>query len=141
MNYATHKMKLFSLACLGLVLLFSSLPASAGEYGAWQAFPHFDGLEFRVRKASYNEAVKKWEWHVLFRNNYKKTIHFACELAEDGAKNVPVSARLSLKAGETGTRFGDNASNWKLLKSSERIEVFIGKVRFGDDDSGPYVKP
>ena len=134
------KYKWIYLIGLGLAFLFGTINNTSAQspYGQWQACHTFTGLDFRARKCEFNSDAKKWEWHVEFRNRYEKTINFSFKLDENGTTCSRLTDRTTLKAGEEGKNMGDNGTTWKLLISGDRIEVFIGDVRFGNDDTGPY---
>jgi hypothetical protein len=125
------------LLLLGLLLAFN-FNLLAGDYGDWKPFGSLPQLDYRVRRVEYNTDAKKYEWHVLFRNRYGKTIHFDFCLNETGVTTGGSLERTSLRSGSEGKSAVSPGGGWFLLKTDSRPEVCIRNVRFGDDDSGPY---
>ncbi|MGH9903421.1 MAG: hypothetical protein ACRD68_16565 [Pyrinomonadaceae bacterium] len=111
--------------------------AAAGEYGAWRSTGNWSGLDFRVRCVSYNEYARRSEWQAEFRNRYRQKINFSFELTDQGAHNPRLTHRTSVRSGDTDW-------TWKLLYTpcgGNTISVWVGQVRFGEDDTGPYARP
>ena len=135
-------MKIPSITSLiALIVLFFSGVVMAGDYGAWQPYRDWPGLDYRVRRTDIKTGDNKYEWDVQFRNRYQEMINFGFHLDEDGATKARLTNRTTLKTGQGAKTMGDSGTTWALLHSTTHIEVFVGEVRFGKDDSGPYAKP
>lgn len=108
-----------------------------GAYGQWQAVSQWPGLDFRVSNEGFNKFAGQYEWDVEFRNRYTQRIHFSFALAEPNATgNVSLKFRESLNPGEA-----DFIGAFEFLNSSSGATVWVGEVRFGKDDIGPYASP
>lgn len=59
-------------------MIYSTSLLAQTNWGTWQQTDCLKGLDFRVRRAEYNEYAKKYKWYVEFRNRYYDNIHFNC---------------------------------------------------------------
>jgi hypothetical protein len=117
-----------------IVFLFVSLTNSKStinsEWGEWKTTSCFRGLDFCVRKASYNEYAKKYEWWVKFRNRYHENVSFNCVLKESHVNTAKGTDRVTVKSGSEG------GNTWFLVADGNAVNLFIGELRFGNDDWG-----
>ena len=101
------------------------------SYGPWNKTSCYRGIDYCVKRASYNDVAKKYEWWVKFRNNYQTTVSFSFIAKESNVRSAETSSRLTVRSGEDG-------SNWFLLADANSIRVFVDRLRFGDDNGGKY---
>jgi len=111
-------------------------PNRFGPWGLWKTTGCYRGLDFRVRRTqedSFNG--EKYEWEVQFRNRYADVINFNFKITYPGDDSEP-GGRMSLDANNTS-----NGEDWGLVEASERCQISVAKVRFGEDDGAkPYVE-
>ncbi|RZL47931.1 MAG: hypothetical protein EOP00_10570 [Pedobacter sp.] len=114
-----------------LFILLSTTSASAqSEYGPWRTTSCFKGLDYCVKRGPYNESARKYEWWVKFRNRYSENVAFNCVLKESYVGSAKGTDRVNVRANSEG------GSSWFLLGEANSVNVFIGELRFGNDDWG-----
>lgn len=124
--------KLTLLSAFGLMVTLTSFTNStpSGDWGPWTSMSCFKGLDFSVKKASYNEYAKKYEWWVKFRNRYNTNASFNCVLKESYVSSAKGTDRVTVRANSEG------GSTWFLIAEANYARVFVDKLRFGNDDWG-----
>jgi len=112
---------------------FTKSPSKSqrGDWGEWANDDCFKGIDYRVKKGSYNSYSNKWDWYVQFRNRYNNSISFSYSISEPGTMTDP-DHRQHVSSGSIGETIGS-------IFNAGRCHVRIGRLRFGDDDSGSYV--
>ena len=111
------------------------------DWTTWKSCFGWDGLDFRVKCEYYDQSAQKYFWGFEFRNRYKETIHFGFRVTTvyNTADHI-LDQRVTL----------DPEQPWppmtpKLFPlgpgDAEKIGIYVGDVRFGPSDSGPYVQP
>lgn len=121
-------LSILTVSFFALSLMGFKEPA-VSDYGAWKSVSCFRGLDFCVKKASYNEYAKKYEWWVKFRNRYQETVSFDFTAKESYVNTAKTTDRISVRPG------GENGS-WFLLAEESSVNVFVDHLRFGQDDWG-----
>jgi hypothetical protein len=124
----------FSLIVLTLIISSFKAPLQS-SYGPWRTTSCFRGLDYCVKRASYNEYAKKYEWRVKFRNRYNENVSFNCVLKESSVSSAKGTERVTVKANSEG------GSSWFLVADANSVNVFIGELRFGQDDWGTKYAP
>jgi hypothetical protein len=120
---------LFAFGILSFVL--TSFKSSIfTDYGPWKTTSCFKGLDYCVKRASYNEYSKKYEWWVKFRNRYNEKVTFNCVLKESNVYSANGNNRLDVEANSEGGEM------WFLVADANAVKVFIDKLRFGNEDWG-----
>ncbi|UAY52639.1 hypothetical protein [Ferruginibacter albus] len=104
------------------------------EYGQWRTTSCFKGIDFCVKKASYNESARKYEWWVKFRNRYTQTISFDFTAKESYVTSANTTDRVTIKPGDEG-------GSWFLVADANSVKVFVDHLRFGNDDWGTAYAP
>lgn len=119
-----------------LTLMISSFKSPfQPSYGPWRTTSCFKGIDFCVKRASYNESVRKYEWWVKFRNRYQEDVAFNCALKESNIFSAKGTERITVRASS------ESGGTWFLIADANSVNVFIDALRFGDDVWGtPYVK-
>lgn len=131
-----NKIKIMKRVTVFIVLgfLFTSLSSfhlsNFSDYGPWTTTSCFKGLDFCVKKASYNEYARKYEWWVKFRNRYSGDVSFNCALKESYVNSAKTTDRVTVRASSEG------GSIWFLVADANSVKVFIDDLRFGNDDWG-----
>lgn len=111
-------------------LLFSSYAPphwQSSSFGPWSTSNCYTGIDFCVKRASYSQYTKQYEWVVKFRSRYYAQCNFSFEIKESYVNNVSrYTNRLQLKNGEEYTTY-------KWLGEANNVSIFISEVRFGED--------
>jgi hypothetical protein len=128
-----------NILMIGLAILATALSAEAEQrWDEWRTTHAWPGLEYRVRRTwAHPNQNGKYLWDVEFRNNYSERINFSFDFTEPNTD--PSTVRLSW--GRMQLNPGRVDGSWKLLTSTDQISVWAGKVRFGNDEPGPYASP
>lgn len=106
-----------------------------GSTTAWFAFGKLPGLDYRMM-ADQNIYTSTRTHYVQFRNRYYENIHFSYNV-RGGSAPANVAYRIHIAAGG-GT--SDMGEGFFQAVDCQPLYVLIGQVRFGADDSGPYVQ-
>jgi hypothetical protein len=102
---------------------------SQNEFGAWKTTSCFKGLDFCVRRSSYNEYANKYEWHVKFRNRYVQNITFNCVATASNVSTARTTDRITVRPGQ-------ESMVWFLIPDANSVNVFVDAARFGSDEWG-----
>ena len=129
--------KTTSILAIGLLftLLTSFKPSYLADYGSWRTTSCFKGLDYCVKRGSYNEYSKNYEWWVKFRNRYTQNVAFNCILKESRVSSAKTTDRVNVSANSEG------GSSWFLVADANSVNVFIDELRFGNDDWGTKYAP
>lgn len=114
---------------------FTSSSQSQSGFGPWRTTTCFKGLDYSVKRASYNESAKKYEWWVRFRNRYKVNASFDCVLKESTVISAKCTDRVTVRANSEG------GGIWFLVADANAVKVFVDALRFGKDDWGTRYEP
>lgn len=121
---------ILSLTIITLMISSFKSPMQS-SYGPWKTTSCFKGLDYCVKRASYNEYNGKYEWLVKFRNRYQEKVNFSFTAKESSVSSARTSNRISIRSGgEDGT--------WFYLAEANSINVFVDQMRFGEDDFSKY---
>jgi hypothetical protein len=139
MSYWVKTIKMKQTALLIVLLIVTGISVAfkspwQTSYGPWRTTSCYKGIDFCVKKGAYNEYAKKYEWWVKFRNRYHSTATFSFIAKESSITTAKTNERISIPSGE-------EASSWFLLAETNSINVFVDKMRFGDDDWGSEYVP
>ena len=100
------------------------------SYGPWQSSSCFKGVDFCVKRVTYNESARKYEWTVKFRNRYNENVTFSCALKESSISSGKGTDQVTIKANSEG------GSTWFLVADADAVTVFIDSLTFGEEDWG-----
>src|ERR1035441_4719017 len=116
------------ILCAMILVVFSQL-AQAEEWSQWKKLKGWQGFDFRIRRAEYNEPARKYNWYLQFRSRYQSKVHFSFHFGLDGESTHALTDRMDLNSGKTD-------EYWGLYAASEnhQMTVWFGKVRFGEKD-------
>lgn len=96
-----------------VVLLFvANSTIAQNTWSVWQEAPCYKGLDFRVKKGSYNEHTQGHKWLVQIRNRYKKTIDVSVLLYNNSSSKRQSYDRL------TNINTNNQKGTWFLLKGT-----------------------
>lgn len=115
------------IACISV---FGNIICFGQTYGTWKTITCYQGLDFCVKKESYNEYAKKYMWWVKFRNRYQEDISFSFVSKERSYETAKTTDRITLAPGQ-------EKESWFLVAEDTEVRVFVDNVRFGVD-AGPY---
>jgi hypothetical protein len=104
------------------------ISSNQSDYGPWRTTSCYRGLDYCVKRASYNESARKYEWWVKFRNRYQEDISFNYVLKESNVNGAAGTDRGTVKKGSI------SSGSWFLVADPNSVSVFIDKVRFGEDN-------
>jgi hypothetical protein len=133
------KIIVIAFSCVILFVGYNSFAQTPEGYGPWRSFTELPNLQYSTKRGDYDSSSGKYEWHVLFRNGYDKAINFDFALHDSDTSGGLNWGRTSLKAGQAAKSYLGQGGGFRMLRSADAIEVSVAKVRFGDDDSGPYL--
>lgn len=124
------------LFAIGLVfLVLSSFNTSNNtDWGPWQTSSCYKGLDFSLKRDSYNDYAKKYKWLIKFRNRYNENVAFSFVLKENSVSSADGTHRGNVKANSEGP------GTYFLLADANSVKTFIDKLRFGNDWGSDYVQ-
>jgi hypothetical protein len=111
-----------------------------GDWSEWQITECAKGLDYRVKKGSYDMTRRARKWHVQFKSRYSLTIHYnykavSIKRKKDVRKIRTNNPRLHLEANKESREF------LMYVKANKEIYMHIDKIRFGKMDKGKNFYP
>jgi hypothetical protein len=103
---------------------FKSIPVN--DFGPWKTSSCYRGIDYCVKRDSYNEYAKKYKWIIKFRNRYTKQISFNC---------FAVPSNVTTGNGVNGLRIDSDkeGEDWFLVADANAIRVIIDNVRLDNE--------
>lgn len=128
------KKKIIVFLLIIITTIFSSYKPVQSGYGQWQTSSCYRGIDYAIKRGSYNEYSKGYEWWVKFRNRYDVNVSFSYVLKESSVTSARTNQRTTLRANSEGS------GSWFLI-SDTSVKLFIDDLRFGKDDWGTKYSP
>lgn len=110
------------------------------EWSEWTKTACAKGLDYRVKKGSYDMSRRARKWQIQFKSRYGSKMHFSFKLMSVLRK----SDARRMRAFKTRMHLEPNASSKELqsfVKANKEIYVHIDKIRFGKEDKGKNFYP
>ncbi len=133
-------LSIIMIVMIGTVAFTSKDVKVQSDWSEWQKTKCSKGLDYRVKKGSYDMSRRARKWRVQFKSRYSLTMHYnykavSIKRIKDVRRIRSNNPRLHLEANK------ESKELVLYVKANKEIYMHVDKVRFGNVDKGKNFYP